>query len=85
VRRLLKTLVFFGVLAAAARALINSWEEERAHQEAPAGGERREQGRESPPESLSRDELYEEAKRLDIAGRSRMTKAELQRAIANEG
>jgi len=82
VRRLLKTLIFFGALAAAARALIDTWEEERAHQEAPAGGRPREHRPESPPESLSRDELYEEAKRLDIAGRSRMTKAELQRAIA---
>ena len=29
----------------------------------------------------TRDELYEEAKKLDIAGRSSMTKAQLQRAI----
>jgi hypothetical protein len=85
VKRLLKTLAFFGVLAVAARALINSWEEERAQPEAPAGGERPEQRRESRPESLTRAELYEEAKRLDIPGRSRMTKAELQKAIANKG
>lgn len=29
----------------------------------------------------TRDELYEEAKKLDIAGRSSMTKAQLRRAI----
>ncbi len=33
-------------------------------------------------EGSTRDELYERAKRLDVAGRSRMSKAELARAIA---
>jgi hypothetical protein len=32
--------------------------------------------------SLTREQLYQQARRLDIAGRSRMTKAELQAAIA---
>ncbi len=31
--------------------------------------------------NLTRDELYERAKALGIAGRSKMTKAELQRAV----
>ena len=30
----------------------------------------------------TRDELYEEAKRLDVPGRSSMTKEELRRAVA---
>jgi hypothetical protein len=37
-------------------------------------GTRRQRGR-------TRDQLYEEARRLGIAGRSKMTKAELQRAV----
>ena len=32
----------------------------------------------------TRAELYERAKRLDVAGRSRMSKAELARAIARK-
>ena len=37
-------------------------------------GTRREKGR-------TRDQLYEEAKRMGIEGRSKMTKAQLQRAV----
>jgi hypothetical protein len=33
------------------------------------------------PRGRTRDQLYEEAKRRNIRGRSRMTKAELQRAL----
>jgi DNA end-binding protein Ku len=36
-------------------------------------------------ESLSRVELYERAQQLDLPGRSRMSKAELARAIAAAG
>ncbi|WP_231489545.1 Ku protein [Billgrantia saliphila] len=36
-------------------------------------------------ERLSRDELYERAQKLDVPGRSRMSKAELVEAIANAG
>ncbi|QTP53976.1 Ku protein [Billgrantia sulfidoxydans] len=36
-------------------------------------------------ESLSRDELYERAQQLDVPGRSRMSKAELAKAIASAG
>jgi hypothetical protein len=35
-----------------------------------------------PPHDASRDELYAEAKRRGIEGRSKMTKAELQAALA---
>ena len=34
------------------------------------------------PRGQTRDQLYEQAKRRNIHGRSRMTKAELQRALA---
>jgi hypothetical protein len=33
------------------------------------------------PKGRTRDQLYNEAKRLDIAGRSSMNKAQLQRAV----
>jgi hypothetical protein len=33
------------------------------------------------PKGRTRDQLYEEARRLDIRGRSKMTKSQLQRAI----
>jgi hypothetical protein len=33
----------------------------------------------------TRDELYEVAKRLDIKGRSKMSKAELERAVSEHG
>jgi len=34
------------------------------------------------PKGLTRDQLYNEAKRLGIAGRSKMNKSQLQRAVA---
>ena len=44
-------------------------------------------GRRRPAEleRLSRDELYERAQKLDVPGRSRMSKAELVKAIASAG
>jgi hypothetical protein len=33
------------------------------------------------PKGRTREQLYEEAKRMNISGRSRMTKAQLQRAV----
>jgi hypothetical protein len=33
------------------------------------------------PKGRTREQLYEEAKRLNVSGRSRMTKAQLQRAV----
>jgi len=36
------------------------------------------------PKGRTRDQLYEEARRLDIRGRSKMTKSQLQRAIARK-
>jgi|SRR2546430_13432854 len=42
------------------------------------GGHRSHQG----PGGRTRDQLYEEAKRRNIKGRSTMTKAELERALA---
>jgi hypothetical protein len=33
------------------------------------------------PKGRTREQLYEEARRLDVAGRSRMNKAQLQRAV----
>jgi hypothetical protein len=43
------------------------------------------EGREGQPgiaESASREQLYEQAKRLDIQGRSKMNKSQLRLAIA---
>src|SRR6187397_2715134 len=37
------------------------------------------------PRGRTRDQLYEEAKARNIRGRSRMTKAELQRALGGRG
>lgn len=37
---------------------------------------------EARSDSLTRDELYEEARRLDVEGRSKMNKDQLRRAIA---
>jgi hypothetical protein len=37
------------------------------------------------PRGRTRDQLYEEAKRRNIRGRSKMTKAELQRALGGRG
>ena len=34
------------------------------------------------PKGRTREQLYEDAKRLNIRGRSRMTKAQLQRAVS---
>ena len=39
----------------------------------------------SRPKGRTRDQLYEEAKARNIRGRSRMTKAELQRALGGRG
>ncbi|HEY7134219.1 MAG TPA: plasmid stabilization protein [Acidimicrobiia bacterium] len=36
------------------------------------------------PKGQTREQLYNEAKRLDIQGRSRMNKAQLQRAVARK-
>ncbi|MGR4069463.1 non-homologous end joining protein Ku [Billgrantia sp. C5P2] len=48
---------------------------------------KRPSGKPRPAEldSLSRDELYERAQKLDVPGRSRMSKAELVEAIASAG
>ena len=37
------------------------------------------------PKGRTRDQLYEEAKRKGIDGRSKMTKAELERAVGSRG
>jgi hypothetical protein len=37
------------------------------------------------PRGRTRDQLYEQAKRRNIRGRSKMTKAELQRALGGRG
>jgi hypothetical protein len=38
----------------------------------------------SGPKGRTRDQLYNEAKRLNVAGRSRMNKSQLQRAVDNK-
>ena len=38
----------------------------------------------SGPKGRTRDQLYNDAKKLGIEGRSRMTKAQLQRAVAGK-
>jgi hypothetical protein len=37
------------------------------------------------PKGQTREQLYNEAKRLNISGRSSMSKAQLQRAVARKG
>jgi hypothetical protein len=50
----------------------------RGKSPAARGGERSGTNR---PKGRTREQLYEEARRMDIPGRSRMTKAQLQRAV----
>jgi hypothetical protein len=38
----------------------------------------------SRPKGRTKDQLYNEAKRLNVKGRSRMSKAQLQRAVAGK-
>ena len=38
----------------------------------------------SGPRGRTRDQLYEEAKKLNVAGRSSMSKAELERAVSKK-
>jgi hypothetical protein len=38
----------------------------------------------SGPRGRTRDQLYNDAKRLNVEGRSKMTKAQLQRAVAGK-
>ena len=45
------------------------------------GGQRSGSGR---PKGRTRDQLYNEARQLGIEGRSKMTKAQLQRAVAGK-
>jgi hypothetical protein len=39
------------------------------------------EARESSPKGRTKDQLYNEAKRMNISGRSRMNKQQLQRAV----
>ncbi len=66
-------------------AAANAWLA-RARRVAPPYGVPSDVPRPAVPhgDSVTRDELYEAAKRLDIPGRSRMRKAELQRAVAEK-
>jgi hypothetical protein len=51
------------------------------HSESPAAAAATPSARKKAPESASRAELYEIATKLDISGRSKMSKAELTEAI----
>ncbi|MFW5824472.1 MAG: Ku protein [Marinobacter sp.] len=55
---------------------------EQAPKPAKGGGSKRRQER---PDDMSRDELYEQAREKHIAGRSKMTKQELLRALRKAG
>ena len=46
--------------------------------------ERARSGETNRPKKQRAEQLYEEAKRKDIKGRTRMTKAELQRAVVRK-
>jgi hypothetical protein len=50
----------------------------RGRSPAARGGQRSGTNR---PKGRTREQLYEEAKRMNVPGRSRMTKAQLQRAV----
>jgi hypothetical protein len=47
-------------------------------------GESRQRSRTSGPRGRTRDQLYNEARQKGIEGRSKMTKAQLQRAVAGK-
>src|ERR1700754_1364284 len=49
----------------------------------PTATSKRLTGMEPDPEHRTRDQLYAEAKRLGVKGRSKMTKAELARAVGH--
>jgi hemerythrin superfamily protein len=76
-------------------ALGAAFEEVRAHELEVAGMGRAATGGSDPapnrqaqernPDDMSRDELYAQAKEAGIAGRSNMTKAELARALRDQG
>jgi hypothetical protein len=71
-RRLLKILLA-GAVIAIARALIQRLLGQEAEPEPPADSQ--------PASSPSREQLYKEAARLDVKGRSKMNKRQLQEAV----
>jgi hypothetical protein len=81
VRSLAKLLAAASILAGVAaliRAILDRQETGPAPVNASEGAR---PGPATHPGEPTRDELYEEAKRLDIEGRSAMNKAELGRAV----
>jgi acyl-CoA reductase-like NAD-dependent aldehyde dehydrogenase len=62
---------------------IRSVEEKIRGGEQPSAGPGR--GAKRPPDRLSKKELYELAKKMDIQGRSKMSKQELAEAIRQHG
>jgi hypothetical protein len=80
--RLIRRLILFAALAAGAVYLKQLLDEEQ--QPAPIAeppAPKPEAGGSNGSEGATKAELYEQAQRLDIEGRSKMTKAELERAI----
>jgi hypothetical protein len=84
-RRYLKPAVIIAALLAGTRAAVEAWRS-AAREKSRAGtteaGEHQRSPVDAPANPVTRAKLYEEAKRLNIQGRSRMTKAELEKAVA---
>jgi hypothetical protein len=72
-KRLLK-IPLAGAVIAIARALIRRLLSDGGEKASDPGDGR-------PPSSLTREQLYREAARLDIPGRSKMNKRQLQQAV----
>lgn len=82
-RRMAVALALGGAgIAAAAWAIRRANDQSRLpREEAVAAGPTAAEREGGEPRGSTRDQLYEEARRREIPGRSKMTKAELQRAL----
>jgi hypothetical protein len=76
-RRFARLLLAAGAIGALLAGLRKLFEEQPGPTAAPRAAESR-----NGAADLSREELYEKAKRLEIEGRSKMNKRELARAVA---
>jgi hypothetical protein len=61
-----------------------SGESRTSTQDMPSGSRGGQRSGTSGPRGRTRDQLYNEARKLGVEGRSKMTKAQLQRAVDNK-
>ena len=86
--RFLRRLILFGVLAAGAAYLKQLLDEQQRPAPAPAPSPAPAAAPNIPSngaKEATKAELYEQAQKLGIEGRSKMSKAELERAIRDAG